>query len=120
MASSRADKQQQGSDKPTSPEPVGRRPWIRVDRARITRSDEKERPYRIRIEGHNLLGSIVQPIISVGGLPLENTRFVDGGKAIEGTLSREPKDLQVVVDYDVTRAEIEATWEKESSDRTAS
>jgi hypothetical protein len=62
----------------------------------------------------------VQPIITVGALPLENVRFVGDGKAIEGTLSREPNGSRVVVDYDVTRSETELTWDTESSDKTAS
>ena len=62
---------------------------------------------------------IVQPIVTVGALPLENVRFVSNGKAIEATLSREPEGGRVVVDYDVTRSETKLTWDTESSDKTA-
>jgi hypothetical protein len=119
MSQERIEKQKY-TRKDAPPKPVGRRPWIRVDGASITRRDDKDQPYQVRIIGHNLFGSIVQPIITVGALPLENVRFVGDGKAIEGTLSREPGGGRVVVDYDVTRSETELTWGTESSDKTAS
>ena len=119
MTQERTKKQKEARNE-VPPRPVGRRPWIRLDGASITRRDDKDRPYRVRIVGHNLFGSIVQPIITVGALPLENVRFVSDGKVIEGTLSREPEGSGVVVDYDVTRSETELTWETESSDKTAS
>src|SRR3954454_19427957 len=108
---------QKDTRKEAPAKPVGRRPWIRVDRASITRRDDKDQPYHARIMGHNLFGSIAHQITTVGALPLENVRFIADGKAIEGTLSREPESSGVVVDYDVTRSETELTWETESSDK---
>ena len=53
----------------------------------------------MRIEGHTLWGSIVQPFIIVGGHPLENVTFDPSGKAIEGTL---PTELKIAASWSTT------------------
>jgi hypothetical protein len=105
MAQRRQDDQKQYSSTEPIPAPPGRRPWFRVDGCSITKRDQKGQRYRVRIEGHNLWGSIVQPLIIVGGHPLENVTFDPSGKAIEGTLPTELKDRRIVVDYGFARHE---------------
>ena len=88
---------------PTAPtdDPLeGRRPWIRVDDARIT--EAKGGPqgrWDVTISGHNLKMAVSPPRITVGGVPLMRPVFEPSGKLITGTLTEEPATDEVVVDY---------------------
>jgi hypothetical protein len=95
-----ADDQQQKEDAPQTP--AG--PWIRLDRVEI---EESERGYRVRIEGHNLFGSVAPPTVTVGGQRLTEPKFSRDGRSIEGVLRDKPENRTVTVDYGFARGEIE-------------
>jgi hypothetical protein len=77
----------------------GRRPWIRVDDARIEEDTERSGRYRVTISGHNLKMAISPPRIQVGGVDLRDVTFDPGGKQVTGTLPEKPESDEVTVDY---------------------
>ena len=93
-------------NKQPPPDPrEGRRPWIRVDGARIDKDPDRSGRYRVTISGNNLKMAIAPPRIVVGGVQLRDVAFDPAGKQITGTLARKPKSDEVVVDYGFARGE---------------
>jgi hypothetical protein len=95
MTPSRQHEKQQPPSDPLE----GRRPWIRLDAARIEEDTEHPGYYRVTISGHNLKMAISPPRILVGGVELTDVRFDPGGKQITGTLAKKPESDEVTVDY---------------------
>jgi len=91
---------------------AGRRPWIRLDGAEVAKATEGDYPIAVTIHGHNLKMAISPPRIEIGGVPLENISFEDGGKTIRGILSRMPEDDRVLVDYGFANDETKANWKR--------
>ena len=83
----------------------GRRPWIRVDEARIAEDPRLAGGYRVSISGRNLMMAVSPPRIRVGGVELDDLEFDPSGKQITGTLSRKPESDDVTVDYGFARGD---------------
>ena len=82
---------------------ASRKPQVRVDRCVVTEVEKGN--YDVVIEGFGLRPAITPPHITVGGVPLEQAKFEQGGRRVTAVLRNRPKDDQFIVDLGYARAE---------------
>ena len=78
---------------------------IRIDAATIEPQENKD-GYRVVIEGFNLYPRISPPLVTVGGVMLEQIKYEPNGRSINGRLKEKPDNGTVKVNYGFASAEL--------------
>lgn len=86
---------------------------VRLDSASVEPVEEG-RGFRVVIEGFNLHPRIAPPLVTVGGVRLEQIQYQRDGRRIEGVLKERPDNGPVTIDYGYAEAVLkdEIRWVK--------
>ena len=87
---------------------------VRLDSALVEPLEDQGGYYHVVIEGFNLHPRIAPPLVTVGGVTLEQIQYQPDGRRIEGVLKEKPGSGPVTIDYGYAEAELkdEIRWAK--------
>src|SRR5687767_8755887 len=78
---------------------------VRLDSASIRALEDRD-CYYVVIDGFNLYPRISPPVVTVGGVLMEQIQYEENGRRIEGVLKKEPSKKPVTIDYGYAHAEL--------------